>query len=160
MDSTVRIWSLDKFKQLYILHISPTDELSCVKLLNNGKKIVTAFGSQVKISAIHFILKNFLAVDTQIDEIICGFKSSFDYQQHKVSFTISVGIDNSAFIERFEEGKTDNNGNKCTLYPPPSAQKILEVKYSITLDRVIVFLSNSTLCFYNINRETALLEKI
>lgn len=28
------------------------------------------------------------------------------------------------------------------------------------LDRVIVFLSNSTLCFYDIHRETALLEKI
>ena len=78
IDSTIRIWSLDKFKQLYILNLQPTDELTCVKFLNDGKKIVTAFGNHVKISAIHFILKNFLAVDTQIDEMICGFRNQYD----------------------------------------------------------------------------------
>jgi hypothetical protein len=40
--------------------------------------------------------------------------------QHKVYFTISVGVDNSAIIVRSDEDKVNNN-NKCTLYPPPSA---------------------------------------
>jgi len=81
---------------------------------------VTAYGNQVKISAIHFILKNFIAVDTQIDEIICGFKNNLDIMEHLVNFTISVGVDNSAFIVRSENDKI-NGSNKCTLYPPPSA---------------------------------------
>lgn len=102
------------------MHLSLSDDLSCVKLLNNGKKIVTAYGNQVKISAIHFILKNFIAVDTQIDEIICGFKNNLDIMEHLVNFTISVGVDNSAFIVRSENDKV-NGSNKCTLYPPPSA---------------------------------------
>ena len=35
LDSTVRIWSLDKFQQLYMLHI-PTDGLSYIRLYQGG----------------------------------------------------------------------------------------------------------------------------
>ena len=67
---------------------------------------------------------------------------------------MSVCNDNSAFIQRVGEQ------HKCTLYPPPSAQKIATVKHSIALNRVVVLLTNCSLCVYKIHRETALLEKI
>lgn len=53
-----------------------------------------------------------------------------------------------------------NDDQKCTLYPPPSAQKIAAVKHSITLNRIIVLLTNCSLCVYKAHKETALLEKI
>ena len=48
------------------MHLSLTDDLSCVKLLNYGKKIITAYGNQVKISSVHFILKNFRSMKDEI----------------------------------------------------------------------------------------------
>jgi hypothetical protein len=64
---------------------------------------------------------------------------------------------NSAFVtensERLKEGKT-------TLFPPPSSQVIKQIAYSIRLSRMIVLLSNSTICVYRLFKETALLEKI
>ena len=100
------------------------------------------------------MLKNYLAADAEIQQVTTGFDSLKDYNRHKVGFTVSICTDNSAFIQKLGEQ------HKCTLYPPPSAQKIAMVKHSISLNRIIVLLTNFSLCVYKINRETALLEKI
>jgi WD40 repeat protein len=62
LDSTVRIWSLDKFQQLYIFQI-PTNGLSFVKLYEEGGKVLIAESEQITVIDIHLILKNYLAVD-------------------------------------------------------------------------------------------------
>jgi len=95
-----------------------------------------------------------LAVDSDILQLVPGFDSISNLDEHKINFTISVGSDNSAFIQR------PNQNFKCTLYPPPSAQKIEVIKHSILLDRVIVLLSNCSICMYKCENETALLEQI
>jgi WD40 repeat protein len=114
LDSTVRIWSLDKFQQLYMLHI-PTDGLSYIRLYQGGQRVLMAEGSSVTTNAVHLILKNYLAVDAEIEEVQGGFDSVEDYRKHLVGFTISKCSDNSAFIQRVGEQ------HKCTLYPPPSS---------------------------------------
>ena len=153
LDSTVRIWSLDKFQQLYMLHL-PTEGLSYIRLYQDGARVLMAEGSRVTTNAVHLILKNYLAVDAEIEEVQPGFETLEAYRNNQVGFTVSVCNDNSAFIQRVGEQ------HKCTLYPPPSAQKIATVKHSIALNRVIVLLTNGSLCVYKIHRETALLEKI
>ena len=73
------------------------------------------------------------------------------------SFTISLCSDNSAFILSTNQTSRDL---KTTLYPPPSAQLISRIVYSMRLDRFIVLLTNSSICIYKKVKETALLEKI
>jgi hypothetical protein len=68
LDSTVRIWSLDKFQQLYMLHL-PTEGLSYIRLYQNGQRVLMAEGSRVTTNAVHLILKNYLAVDAEIEEV-------------------------------------------------------------------------------------------
>lgn len=78
-----------------------------------------------------------------------------DFWEGKSTFTISLCDDNSAFTKAIEQG-----GQKTTLYPPPSAQVIEKIVYSCRLQRLIVLLTNSTLCIYRMFKETALLEKL
>lgn len=68
LDSTVRIWSLDKFQQLYMLHL-PTEGLSYIRLYQDGQRVLMAEGSRVTTNAVHLILKNYLAVDAEIEEV-------------------------------------------------------------------------------------------
>lgn len=86
-----------------------------------------------------------------------GYKSLQDKNEGKVSFTINLCADNSAFIN---STNLDAPELKTTLYPPPSAQVIQKIVYSNRLDRLIVLLTNSTLCIYKKFKETALLEKV
>ena len=81
LDSTVRIWSLDKFQQLYMLHL-PTNGLSYIRLCQDGQRVLLAEGSRVSLSAVHLILKNYLAVDAEVLEVQAGFESLTDYKRH------------------------------------------------------------------------------
>lgn len=159
LDSTVRIWSLDKFQQLYMLHLE-TNGLSYIRLCQNGRTVLLAEGSRVTTNAVHLILRNHLAAEAEVEDVMAGFGSHTDYANHKVQFTISICSDNSAFIQPVRTFPMLGDDQKCTLYPPPSAQKIAAVKHSVTLNRIIVLLTNCSLCVYKAHKETALLEKI
>ena len=102
LDSTVRIWSLDKFQQLYMLYL-PTNGLSYIRLYQDGQRVLVAEGSRVTTNAVHLILRNYLAVDAEIEEVQAGFESLEAYRDHRVGFTVSVCSDNSAFIQRVGE---------------------------------------------------------
>lgn len=77
----------------------------------------------------------------------------------KPKATLSLCADNSAFIlgKNFVNNKSEI---KSVLYPPPGAQVIQEIVYSMRLDRYLVLLSNSSLCIYRRVKETCLLERI
>ncbi len=49
---------------------------------------------------------------------------------------------------------------KSTIYPPPTAMDLVSVQYCITLDRFFLLLESGSICIYNIEKETAILEKI
>jgi len=95
--------------------------------------------------------------ESKVLDIWPGYLNVSDMDQGKVSFTIALCKDNSAFIKNIQE---DSTVPKTTLYPPPSAQLIKKIVYSSRLDRYIILLSNSTLCIYKRFKETALLEKL
>ena len=104
LDSTVRIWSLDKFQQLYLLHV-PTAGLRYIKLYDDGTKVL-AQGAKITTNAIHLVIKNYLAADADITSIVPCFDKVQDWVNHKVCFTISLCLDNSAFIQRPRDYQT------------------------------------------------------
>jgi len=110
-----------------------------------------------KIFKMHLILENYLNTESKVTEIFPGFQNVKDMDAGKISFTMCLCKDNSAFIKKIDTPATDP---KCTLYPPPSAQLIKKLVYSSRLDRFIILLSSSTICIYKLFRETALLEVI
>jgi hypothetical protein len=51
-----------------MLHL-PTEGLSYIRLYQNGQRVLMAEGSRVTTNAVHLILKNYLAVDAEIEEV-------------------------------------------------------------------------------------------
>ena len=152
LDSTVRIWSLDKFQQLYLLQV-PTAGINYIRLYENGTKVLAqaSSGSVVSTNSIHLVIKNYLAADADITSIMPCFDTVKDWMDHKVRFTISLCQDNSAFIQR------PGAPGKCTLYPPPASQ-IAAVVHSIVLDRMIVMLGNCDFLVCKTGKETAVID--
>lgn len=64
-----------------MLHI-PTDGLSYIRLYSGGLRVLMAEGSTITTNAVHLILKNYLAVDADIEEVQGGFDTIEDYQEH------------------------------------------------------------------------------
>jgi WD40 repeat protein len=114
LDTTVRIWSLDKFQQLYQLSFNQ-NFFNFVRVYDNGQRILTSQGDMVVVNKMHLILKNYLATDSDILSLQPGFDNEENFNNFKIDFTVSLGSDNSAFIQR------PLNNFKCTLFPPPSA---------------------------------------
>ena len=104
------------------------------------------------------ILENYMNSESQVKEINPGYSTLNSKEQGQVGFTVSICQDNSAVIKDISEHSASYE--KTTLYPPPSAQTIKRIVYSVNLDRMILLLSSSTLCVYKRVKETALLEKI
>jgi hypothetical protein len=96
-----------------------------------------------------------MTIDSSVRSLNRGFKSQNDEQADMASFTVALCEDNSAFIRGVGVDET-----KYTLYPPPSAELIKKLVYSQRLDRYIILLSSSTMCFYKLHKDTALLEKL
>jgi len=47
-----------------------------------------------------------------------------------------------------------------TIFPPPSSKNILGIDYSFISSRAYVLLANGSICIYQVDKETALLENI
>lgn len=106
---------------------------------------------------LHMILQNYINTETTVTHMQPGYASQQEKTSGSPSFSISLCDDNSAFTKATNLALPDQ---KTTLYPPPSAQVIQKIVFSIRLNRLIVLLTNSTLCVYKMYKETALLEKI
>jgi len=103
------------------------------------------------------VLQNYINTETTVTHIQPGYLNQTEKLEGRPSFSISLCDDNSAFTK---PTNLDLPDQKTTLYPPPSAQVIKKIVFSIRLNRLIVLLTNSTLCVYKMFKETALLEKI
>lgn len=104
------------------------------------------------------ILRNYITTESRVVRTQPVFTSLVDAAAGRPAFTISICKDNSAFLLASEA--EPSNGTKATLYPPPSAQLIKKIVYSIRLNRFLVLLTNSNICVYQRVKETALLERI
>ena len=72
LDCTVRIWSLDKFQQIYIFSFSQSG-LNFLRVYDDGNRVLFASGSQIIVNQVHLILKNYLVVDSNINNMLPGF---------------------------------------------------------------------------------------
>ena len=78
----------------------------------------------------------------------------------KTSFSVCLMEDNSAFMKQIAQDESKVDLQKATLYPPPSAQVMQSICYSLVLNRFVVMLANSTMCIYKQQKEIALLEYV
>jgi len=156
LDGTAKIWTLDTFLLLYTLEIPGA--LQFCTIFNRSELFVSQTEDTLQVHRFDMVLENYLNSETCIKEISAGYESHSDFKEGQLGFTMCLCADNSAFINDVESKKSEYP--KCTLYPPPSAQKILRMVYSYVLDRFLVLLSSSTLCVYKRVKETALLERI
>ena len=68
LDGTLRVWSLNKFQQLYCLNISEGQEnpQTFVRMYDSGRKVLMADGTNVVVNQMHLILENYLVNDAII----------------------------------------------------------------------------------------------
>jgi hypothetical protein len=85
-----------------MLHI-PTYGLSYINLFGEGEKVLIAEGHKITTSAVHIILKNYLAVDSNIEHLGTIFDTVEAWRDYRVSSTISLCSDNSGFIQNVGE---------------------------------------------------------
>lgn len=76
----------------------PTNGLSYIRLYGDGQKVLIAEGEKVTTNAVHLIVKNYLAVDAEIEQLKTIFETLDAWRNHKVSSTFSLCSDNSGFI--------------------------------------------------------------
>ncbi|MDR3549303.1 MAG: hypothetical protein P4M11_13750 [Candidatus Pacebacteria bacterium] len=68
---------------------------------------------------------------------------------------IMVNCEDTASYVLDETGKV-----LSTIFPPPSAKSILTLDYCFATNRVYLLLANGSICVYQIDHETALIENI
>jgi hypothetical protein len=76
----------------------PTNGLSYIKLYADGQKVLIAEGNKITTNAVHLIVKNYLAVDAEIEQLKTIFDTIEAWRNHEVSSTFSLCSDNSGFI--------------------------------------------------------------
>ena len=76
----------------------PSNDLSFMRMYQGGQRMIMVEGYNVKVNAVHLILKNYLTVDTDVETMKPCFDTMEAQQNHAVSFTVSLCSDNSAFI--------------------------------------------------------------
>lgn len=104
------------------------------------------------------VLQNYTPTQVTINHLQPAFLTLRDKMKGASEFTIALCDDNSAFMKATNAQKAAEQ--KTTLYPPPSSDVIQTILYSMRQARLIVLLTNSTLCVYKAQKETALLEWI
>lgn len=100
-------------------------------------------------------LENYTPTSATVFGLQTACTSFRDLVEGNPKFSVCLCDDNSAFLKDLS-----NPNQKTTLYPPPSAQVITKVCYSILLQKLIVFLANWTCCQYRPQKEVALLESM
>jgi len=73
LDGTLRIWSLDKFQQLYVLQLD-SFLTNFVRVYQHGERVMMGVeGAEIVINKVHLIVKNYLAADSEIAQLLPGF---------------------------------------------------------------------------------------
>ena len=47
-----------------------------------------------------------------------------------------------------------------TIFPPPNAEEIKDIRFCTIIKRIVIMQQSGTLCFYKLERQTSILEKI
>jgi WD40 repeat protein len=154
-DNTIRIFSLDKFTELYsfILPAGVTN----INLLS--EKIFACFyNDQIKIGKLHHLALSFLSSKIEVKQIQKMFKNE-ESERLNVSDTImTLFSDNSV---SFQVCDREDAQDISTIFPPPTAKEVVFLSYCMNLDRIFLMLVTGALCVYRMNEaRTAILEKM
>ena len=68
---------------LYMLHLE-TNGLSYIRLCDDGRTVLHTEGSSVTTSTVHLVLRNYLAVEAEVEYVKAGFANDADYVNHRV----------------------------------------------------------------------------
>jgi WD40 repeat protein len=154
-DNTIRIFSLDKFTELYsfILPAGVTN----IHLLS--EKIFACFyNDQIKIGKLHHLALSFHSSNIEVKQIKKMFRNSDQKEKNTADTVMTLFSDNSVHLQ-----SSDRVDSKMisTIYPPPTAKNVVFLGYCMNLDRIFLMLVSGTICVYRINQaETAILEKM
>jgi WD40 repeat protein len=151
LDNTVRIWCLDKFTELYCFNL--VAGLTNIKLLND-KLFACFYYDKIKICRLQHLAQSFCNPNSKVKKIAKCFNS---LKQKELNNPIAIYVrckDNSTLIYR------PNGNHISTIYPPPTAKKLVTVEYSMALNRFFILLASGTICVYKFDKETAILEKL
>lgn len=126
-------------------------------LFNKSKCLAAALKDKMLICGLHLIGGQYLSPEIPVSSLVPCYLTQEDRDSSKVAYSLALCENNSIYVQ-----DTRKNGHVyCTVFPPPTAQQIISVHFSMKMNRIIVFLVSGSLCHYQYDTgETALLEKI
>ena len=92
---------------------------------------------------LHMILETYMPEQAACKWLDNAFASPQDRLDHNPNYTVILNEDNSAYIKQLTGVK-----QHFVLYPPPQAQVIQKILYSSMLNKIFVWLQNSSFGLY------------
>lgn len=85
---------------------------------------------------------------------VLAIKTALNQEKPEASRILVNCEDASSFVLDYQ-GKV-----LSTIFPPPSSKNIVTLDYSFTTGKVYLLLANGSICTYQVDSETALMESI
>jgi hypothetical protein len=120
----------------------------------NDTRFATFYNDKIRIGKIRHLAKSFSNPNSTVLRLGKCFKNNDDISINNTSAVFTLCEDNSAIVQN-ATGK-----QLSTIYPPPTAKTVVNVSYCMSLGKVFILLASGTICIYNIEKETAILEKL
>ncbi|CDW84829.1 UNKNOWN [Stylonychia lemnae] len=158
LDGSVKIWSLDKFQMLYEFGF-PYKATMC-RFALSSKKVFIVQGSKILmndlfLNAVPFTLPS--EVEIKYIKASHRYIPIYEGSDQKMiqQFQLVMCEDNTVFVQDIETQRIQS-----TIFPPPTAQQTIAIFHSHKLNRLLVLLITGSICIYQFEKETALLERI
>lgn len=146
-DNTIRIFSLDKFTELYCF-VLPAG-VTNINLLSE-KVFACFYNSQIKIGILHHLALSFYNSKIEVRKIVKMFKSASDRWANRCEAIMTLFSDNSVQIQSSD---WQDPSMKSTIFPPPGAKEVMFCGYSMLVDRIILVLLDGTICVYLLDED-------
>lgn len=154
-DNTIRIFSLDKFTELYCFNLPAG--VTNINLLNE-KTFACFYRDEIKIGRLHHLAVSFYSSQIEVKKIMKMYRTKEEQQSNAADIIMTLFSDNSV---SFQTSSKENPREISTIYPPPTAKEVVFMNYCMNLERVFLMLISGALCIYRLNEAgTAILEKV
>jgi WD40 repeat protein len=163
LDGKVRIWCIEKMIELYCFDISidspvtnsAIDSTIQNVILINDSIYAMIFHQNIEIGLISHLASSYFISKQNICSLVKCYQSSFCRRINKPKILSVQFSDNSLVL-------LDPSNQKVfsTIYPPPTQAEISKVFWCSSIQRMFLLLKSGSLCIYQTQKETGILEKL
>ena len=152
LDSTIRIWCLEKFACQYVLKIP--FEIKNIKMMDNLQFAAIEL-HQIQIGKLQDIVQMMHLAQTEVVCLGQCFKDMERQRENDPYAVFAAYRDNS--IKLLAPKAQPDVMVKSTVFPPPQADDVRMVRFCTLLKQIIVYVWSGMLYFYRLEQGTSVM---